>query len=62
MDEPQELVNALIRQRDTYANEAAQLAAKLNVLQAVYIRDIGVLKEANEKLSTQVAELTPKEE
>ncbi len=62
MDESQELVNALIRQRDTYANEAAQLAAKLNVLQAVYIRDIGVLKEANEKLSTQVAELTPKEE
>ena len=62
MDESQELVNALIRQRDTYANEAAQLAAKLNVLQAVYIRDIGVLKEANEKLSTQVVELTFKEE
>lgn len=62
MDESQELVNALIRQRDTYANEAAQLAAKLNILQAVYIRDIGVLKEENEKLTKQVAELTPKEE
>ncbi len=62
MDESQELINALIRQRDTYANEAAQLAAKLNVLQAVYIRDIGVLKEENEKLTKQVAELTPKEE
>lgn len=61
MEETQELVNALIWQRDTYANEAAQLAAKLNVLQAVYVRDIGVLKEANEKLSAQVAELTPKE-
>jgi len=62
MDESQELVNALIRQRDTYANEAAQLVAKLNVLQAVYVRDVGILKEANEKLTKQVEELTPKED